>query len=239
MGRVRLHRRVQGEDLFAREAKFHKSCFQSFKLDYLAYSRKEAQNKEQPSTSFEDHNKTAHQKAFDLVLDYLKQHVIIHKEVILLTTLHQIYVPELKIMGVPDPAYPSRCLKERLERHAINSHISFTRFDPGNAGCIRYFLIYNATMSVSEAVEQAYSLGTKNNVMDTAKLLRGLIQKAFSNSTALPWPPTADDLDQNLQEELPQDLLMFLNFVIAGSTEIDRCEKTKRVVLSIGQVKLF
>ena len=38
MGDTRLHRKVVGQDLFAKEACFHKSCFNSFKLKHSYFS---------------------------------------------------------------------------------------------------------------------------------------------------------------------------------------------------------
>ena len=73
--------------------------------------------------------------------------------------------------------------------------------------------------------------------METARLIRGLIQKAFLDATPLAWPPTADDLDTtSMEKQLPPDLLKFLSFVVSGSADVDKCETTKRVILSIGQV---
>ena len=88
-------------------------------------------------------------------------------------------------MGLVNPVYTSRNLKNHLENHEISVHIAFTNVDPGNVGCYSYNLIYNASLSVSEAVVHAYQLGSKDSLMETARLLRGIIQKAFSNATPL------------------------------------------------------
>lgn len=220
LGKMRLYRLVQGADLFAREAKFHQSCLSSFKLEHLAHVRAKSKDAESASESKLDPDKTAHMKAFGVVLHFISEHVIAQKEVVLLTTLHKIYLQELQIMGVVNPVYTSRNLKNRLENHEISAHIAFTNVDPGNEGCRSYNLIYNASLSVSEAVAHAYQLGSKDSLMETARLLRGIIQKAFADATPLPWPPTADDLAQSPQEQLPQDLLMFLNFVVTGNTPV-------------------
>ena len=64
------------------------------------------------------------------------------------------------------------------------------------------------------------------------------IQQAFKDSEPLPWPPSADDLEvKSSDERLPSDLLKFLNYVISGDADVERCEKTRRIVLSIGQVR--
>ena len=85
-------------------------------------------------------------------------------------------------------------------------------------------------MSVAEAVAFAYKLGSKDKYEDVALLLCSSIQQAFKDSEPLPWPPSSDEL-------LPSDLLKFLNYVISGDADVERCEKTRRIVLSIGQVR--
>ena len=70
MERLQLHRCVQGQDLFAKEAKFHKSCLQSFKLDYLAHCRKITKNDDKASASVPDPVKVAHEKAFQVTVQF-------------------------------------------------------------------------------------------------------------------------------------------------------------------------
>ena len=73
---------------------------------------------------------------------------------------------------------------------------------------------------------------------ETSKLLRALILRAYSDAEQLPWPPTADDLsEEKMIEQLPNDFIKSLSFVISGEGDIETiCPKTKRVILSIGQV---
>lgn len=62
IGDNRLHRKVAGEDLCAREARFHKSCHTSFKLKHVNHLR------DQANGSFEnkpDEKLEAHQSSFD------------------------------------------------------------------------------------------------------------------------------------------------------------------------------
>ena len=90
---------------------------------------------------------------------------------------------------------------------------------------------------MAEAVSFAYQLGSKDKYQDVALLLRSSIQRAFKEAKPLPWPPSADDLEVKSSDEvLPSDLLKFLNYVISGDSDVERCEKTGRIVLSIGQV---
>ena len=88
-----------------------------------------------------------------------------------------------------------------------------------------------------DAVVYAYKLGSKDKYEDVALLLHSLIQRAFKELKLLPWPPSADDLEVKSSDELiPSDLVKFLNYVISGDADVERCEKTARIALSIGQV---
>lgn len=128
-------------------------------------------------------------------------------------------------------------LKARLENHDIHKLIVFAKVNPGDKGFITYNLVYSAKISVADVVAYAYELGSKDKYEDVALLLRSLIQWAFKESRPLPWPPSADVLEVKSSEELlPSDLVKFLNYVISGDEDVGRCEKTGRIVLSIGQV---
>ena len=51
--------------------------------------------------------------------------------------------------------------------------------------------------------------------------------KACNESQALPWPPTADDLPVKLSDQLPKELVKFINLVLAGTPVVEKkCEKT-------------
>ena len=107
MGDNRLFRKVQGQDLFAREAKYHSPCRKAFNLRYINYLRDTNNKKEVPPT--EQEQKTlAHQKALDVVIDYIQESVIAKEEVVELRALRLGYmlkswirtVSQLLITGV-------------------------------------------------------------------------------------------------------------------------------------------
>lgn len=232
-----LHRMVQGEDLFAREANFHKSCRKSFNLKYVNHLRDTGQATNRAIDTDQDRKAAAHMKAFTAVLDFIQDQVIEQKEVVQLASLRLHYVQELERNGFPNPEYRSEKLKTRLENHDIHEWIAFAKINPGDKGCITYNLVYSASISVADAVTYAYKLGSKDKYEDVALLLRRIIQQAFNESKSLPWPPTADDLEVKSSDELlPPDLLKFLNFVISGDADMEKSEKIRRIVLSIGQV---
>ena len=237
LGMHHLHRMVQGEDLFAREANFHQSCRKTFNLKYTTHIRDAAQSTNRTMDTDQDRKAAAHSNAFTVVVSFVQNVVIVQKEVVQLASLRHLYIEELERNGFPNPEYRSEKLKTRLENDDINEFIAFAKINPGDKGCITYNLVYSTSISVAEAVVYAYKIGSKDKYEDVALLLRGIIQQAFKDSKSLPWPPTADDLDVKSSEELlPPDLVKFLNFVIAGDGDVDHSEKTKRIVLSIGQV---
>ena len=84
LGKNRIHRLVQGEDLFAREAQYHLSCRKSFNLDYHKYVAK-AQKHE--SDMEEGSLGNAHKIAFNAVLDAIQDRVIGKNEIIQLSSL--------------------------------------------------------------------------------------------------------------------------------------------------------
>ena len=135
--------------------------------------------------------------------------------------------------GFPSPDYKSDRLKIRLEDHVIDKSIAFAKIDPGDKGFISYVLVYNSSLSVSDAVTSAYKLGSKDKYKDLALSLRNVIENAYRETLALPWPPTAEYLDEI--PPLPDELKKFLCFVIGGQADIDSSNRLQRLVLSIGQ----
>ena len=95
--------------------------------------------------------------------------------------------------------------------------------DPGNKGFISYVLIYNAQLSVADAIAYAYQLGSKDKLEECAIFLRKTIQHAFEESESVPWPPTAADLD--VDPSIPKELTKFLKFVVSGDNS-SKCEKS-------------
>ena len=71
MGLDRLVRKVK-EDLFAREANFHKTCFKDFHLKYLNYLKAE-QKKEERHSEAQSDPATAHDYSFSVILNIVKK----------------------------------------------------------------------------------------------------------------------------------------------------------------------
>ncbi|EDO46758.1 predicted protein [Nematostella vectensis] len=223
-----------GQDLFAREAHFHTSCQKAFNLRYLHHVEREPNPR--ANDTDEDRREASREMAFTVVVDYIQEHVIREKEVLELSALRSIYVSDLEKAGFPNPQYRGEKLKARLEHHVVGQSINFTKVNLGDRGCICYNLVYSADISVADAIAHGNKLGSVDKYKDVALYLRTLIRQAFMQSHPLPWPPTADELDINVANEvLPSELTNLLNFVLSGSSEPE-CEKTTRIVSSICQI---
>ena len=94
-----------------------------------------------------------------------------------------------------------------------------------------FYLVYSSDITVAEVITCAYTLASVDKISDIALMLRSAIQRGFQESKALPWPPTPDNL---ATVDIPQELITFLNIVIARKPNVSS-DKVHRLVLSIGQ----
>lgn len=111
----------------------------------------------------------------------------------------------------------------------------YSKVSSDDQGCISIWLLYRGDITTSDAMAMVYKLANTDNIKNVGLCIHNLIKRAFKDSTDLLWPPTAHDLPSP-DGLLPDKLVRFLNFAITGSGEVKQeYEKTKRLVLSIGQ----
>ena len=238
MNKEALYRTVQGNDLYAMEARYHPSCRNTFSTEYQNYVRgKERLEKSDKLDSLQAQKIAAYQTAYDSVKNYILRHVIECNEVIQLTFLRNLYIEELDKCGFPNPDYRSEKLINHLQGDKdISQAIAFSKVPL--QGCVELYLIYSSRITLAEAISCAYKLGATNQLQDVALTLRSLIIKTFKESKGLSWPPTAQELNAlKVEELLPDDLVKFMSMVLSGIPEVDaeKCEKTQRLVYSISQ----
>ena len=114
----------------------------------------------------------AHQKALDVVIDYIQENVIAREEVVELRALQLLYAKELDKNGFPSSDYRSENLKGKLEKHEIGELIDFTKVNPGDyKNSIILTLVYSAGINTADAVAHAYKLGTIDRYQDVALVL--------------------------------------------------------------------
>ena len=207
----RLHRKVHGEDLFAKEANLHPSCRNSFSLQYINHVQKQ---QHVGTDATQDDKTAAHQSAFSAVLEFVWERVIGHHGIVQLPLLQELYVKELHGLKFPNPDYRNAKLKSKLQKHEIHDHIAFAVILE-ERGCIAHAIVYSTNISVAGAVVCAYKLETKNKLETYALSFRNNIKEQFNNSNPLPWPPTPDDIEMsNLLNFLPSTLVPFFNLLI-------------------------
>ena len=145
------------------------------------------------------------------------------------------YICQLDTRGEGNPNYWSENLMTKIQRDDdVSAHLSFSNVKL--SGCISMWLVYNASITVNDAVAAAYLAASKDLLKHAAITLRQLILKAFEESSDMPWPPTADELLDPSVCQVPEELTRFLNLIFAGQdSEFVECKKTLRLVWSIGQ----
>ena len=109
---------------------------------------------------------------------------------------------------------------------------------PGDRECITYNLVYSTSISVAEAVTYAYRLGSRDKFEDVSLPLRSAARGKFSESTALPCSPTADKLDTSTGYLL-KDLVKFLSTLLLNEADVEKSEKSQRLLLSVAQVRFI
>ena len=230
LGLSRLHRLVRGVNLFSAEAKYHKSCYVSFRTSFSNYERGINRAKEPK------HNEmlAAHGKALASVRDHIQIHVIQQNEVLRLSFLRLIFIEELKKNGYENENYRSEKLLKRLQNDPI-PHVSFMKVVTDKSSAVSFWLVYNSGISVVDALAQAYTLGNEDKFETATLVLRKNILQAFREAQSLPWPPTSNDMELSCGQLLPVCLIQFLNVVLYGKDENKINEKAKLLVGSIGQ----
>ena len=220
MGLDRLHRLVKNKDLFAVEAKHHPSCFKSFRTAFANHERG-IRRAEGPKDTQHARMSAAHEKALIVVVENIKMHVVQRNEILRLSSLRQLYVEELERNGYENEKYRAEKLLKRLQSNQIKDHVSFTKVPHSTNNALSFWLVHSSVITVADAIAQAYVLGSADKYQDVALLLRRSILQAFDNSKALPWPPTADNMELSSEELLPPDLVRFLKMVMVGKDEVE------------------
>jgi hypothetical protein len=234
LGKTRLYRQVKGKDLFAVEAQFHSECRMSFTTEYRNHIRTQEREENRNLDTDQAHRAAAHNAAFNLVVEHIQKHIVEQKQILQLSSLRLVYITELVQQHFPNHDYRSDKLMNRLKNHDVNGKIVFSKV--AAKGCIAFYLVYSAAITVADAVPLAYKLASADTVQDVALLLRGTIKQAHKTTTALPWPPTVDDMQIKTDVLLPEYLVRFLNLLLAGTPDVaETNEKSRRLVLSIGQ----
>ena len=231
LGDTQLFRLVNNVDLHARSAKYHPSCYRDF---VGRYSNLKRTNAKVDGSGVPTSADVTHAKAYTSVKDYLELAVVNQNEVVTLPSVRDLYIKELERNGSPNPNYRGNKLLARLQDDPqVLERLAFSKVSPGNKGCLSFWLIYRADITIADAMARVYKLASGDNLKDVAQQLRSVILRAYKEEKDMPWPPTVHDIPE---PGLPHDLQRFLSFIFDGHGELqETCEKTRRLILSIGQ----
>jgi len=187
--------RIRGHDLFASEAKFHKTC----PMNYMQKPEK-WRSTDDEAQHHQGELEEAHRQAFDVVCKAIERDVLMAKKIMKLSDLRQMYVTTLQTTKYANPDYRASKLKLKLEKHEpFRERLSFC--DLGKS-----YIIFSSTIDVQTAVKQAFQLGSRDMIENAGSHLRLSILDDFSNATELKWPPSPSDLTQ-INDVIPDELI--------------------------------
>lgn len=225
IGDEQLLLRIRGVDLFAAEARYHKSCRRSYVAGYKVSGNKEEKDRQQQMEE-------VHLEAFASVCTIVDEEIFKNSRIMKLSELNEQYKESLKQTQFANPKYRPSKLKSKLENcDAYKGKLSFCEVD--GKGKFASYLVYSSQIGVEKAIQSMYDLNSSDTISDVAISLRSSITNAFEESEELPWPSTADALASR-QDKLPEDLEKFLNLLLAG-THSHVSTRVSRLVQSIGQ----
>ena len=120
----------------------------------------------------------AHDFSFRNVAQYIDENVIKGQKNCHTVFALSVYIALLDETRLSNPNFRADKLKHKLEKHPIlGTKLAFTKVQP-NTSSWPFYLVYSSSMSVDEAVIQAYQLASTDAIKDVALLLRVVIQRA-------------------------------------------------------------
>ena len=116
--------------------------------------------------------------AFQKVCTVIEKSVIEENEIMKLSDLQEIYIDSLESSNHPNNQYRGEKLKNKLEKHpTISSKISFLKLEKSKQ--FESYLILNSSITVQQALSNAYEIGRKDKLKEIALDLRYSIFKGF------------------------------------------------------------
>ena len=197
----KLLRRIRGQDLFACEAQFHKSC----RAKYVQDSNRRSTNT-QECESQGDLQK-AHYDTYNAITGIVDKEIFLEGKIPKLSDLCNMYIDLLQNTRYANPSYRSSKLKAKREKF-YGDKLSFcepVRFNT--------YLVFNSNISMDFVIRQAYTLGLQDILTDSATSLHEEMNNTWKSAPELKWPPTVNDL-ASMDGNSPPKLLKFLSILI-------------------------
>ena len=202
-GDEEILRKVRDQDLMAREARYHNCC----RREYTRSRTRHTTHKDSESAQ----SLSAHNNAFQFICNYIQEHILVEGKVERLSMHRERYLKFLleKHPRFYNESYKIYKLKDKLCKHFGNK-LSF--WQPRKKAELVY-----APYIEGEAVGAAFELAASDErrLIETAMIIRRVINESRLESEPMPWPPSADWLLSG--ERRPPDILLtFLIYIITG-----------------------
>ena len=222
--------RIQNQDLFSYEARYHSSCRKKYTTEPRWRST------DQGSIARQEALEKSHNQALTHVIDFLNEAVLGRQEIMLLSQLRTMYVKELTNTDFPNEDYRADKLKRKLQNHPeMGPKLGFTLVK-SKTGPFSAQAVFDNSISVSRAICKTYELVSEDPVKSVVQELRESILKAYSTSTqddSSTWPPDPRTLLIN-ENVIPMTLQRFMNLLLFDKEE-HSSSRSERLMYSLGQ----
>ena len=161
--------RIRGYDLAACQAKYHRRC-----RSIHCQKPEKWRSKENESKTDQNDLENAHALAFECVIKHINKSILDERKLLKLSYLRDLYIKELQNTKFPNSDYRNENLKAKIEKHHLYADtVSFISF--GDMPRSQFYILYDSSLSVEEAIRLAYKLGNKDTHDEVAMDLKDTI----------------------------------------------------------------
>ena len=220
-GDEKILRKVRGQDLRGREARYHNHCHRNYtrnKTRHLSHEDSESSQ-----------SQAAHKAAFQFIRSNIEKHILTGGNIERLSMIRERYLTYLldNHPNFYNQNYKMYKLKDKLQKY-FGTKLSFWQTQTKS----KAVLVYAADIE-GEAVEAAFELAASDErrLTESAMNIRRHIHECRLESEPMPWPPSAAWL---LGERRPQEIpLTFLISVITGKPIKHATSRSQQYALSL------
>ena len=212
-----------------KEVKYHHSC----RRNYTKRSER-LHNVADGNTTDYGVIRNAHAKAFQILIDYVKEYVIDKRRAELATSILERYKSILADLDIVTDTYRVQYLVDKIVKY-FGGEIAVEKSSKKHGN-----VVYNSCMSKDDAVKSAgqYANSIEWKVTEAALHLRSCIQQLKSTRSELPYPLTTEALAKG--EASPPDLLQnFYRVLYIGYERTNVNPRVERYVQSASQDAIF
>ena len=160
--------RIRGCDLFACEAKYHRSCRTQYIQDPFKWRTADKNTKAEQEAL-----EQSHATAFASVCKVIEEDVLRMKKIVKLSDLCALYIKSLDQTPHPNPSYRGENLKGKLEKRYSDS-IACCSLGP-----FKSYILCSKNIDVATAMRWSYKLGSKDMMKDAGSQLHQVSISVF------------------------------------------------------------